>query len=197
MDNNFNWYIGIDEVGRGPLAGPVTLCAVAFKTREMDVFNGIKDSKKLSEKKRVDWLEKIEIEKGNGNIFYSLSSSDNNIIDSKGISLAIKDAIKNCLIELNLEPQKCFVLLDGSLKAPVEYVYQETIIKGDEKEQIIGVASVIAKVKRDELLCEYSKKYPEYGMEKHKGYGTKAHYEAIKKHGLCGIHRRSYLRNVI
>lgn len=192
----YAWYIGIDEVGRGPLAGPVTLCAVAFRKRTIDIFNGVKDSKQLTEKKRGEWLKKIENEKQKGNIIYSLSSQNNKLIDHKGISLVIKDAIKNCLDELKLNPQESFVLLDGSLRAPEQYIYQETIIKGDEKEQIIGVASVIAKVNRDAFMCARALQYPEYGFERHKGYGTKSHYEAIIKHGLCEIHRRSYLKNM-
>lgn len=191
----FNYYIGIDEVGRGPLAGPVTLCAAVFPKRRLSCFDGIKDSKKLTEGKREEWLKKIDEEREGGRIFYAISSSSNKFIDKHGIVCAIKMAIKDCLEKLNLSPEKCFVLLDGSLSAPPEYVFQETIIKGDEKEQIIAVASVAAKVDRDHFMVGCADKFPEYHFDEHKGYGTKNHYEAIKKHGLCELHRRSYLKD--
>lgn len=193
-DQNIKWYIGVDEVGRGPLAGPITVCAVAFKTRNPDSLSEIKDSKKLSEKRRGDWLLEIDNLKYSGDVCYGIASSDNNTIDNLGLTASINIAIKESLDALNIEPHECVVLLDGGLKAPSEYIFQETIIKGDEKESIIAAASIIAKVHRDNLITELSQVYPEYGFEKHKGYGTKLHYEAIAKHGASKIHRMSFLK---
>ena len=187
------WYIGIDEVGRGPLAGPITICAFATKERDPKFLRGIKDSKKLTEIKRKDWLKKITGEEKTGNVVFSVQSSDHGAIDDLGITEAVNLAIKEALKQLNIPPGSCNVLLDGGLKAPAEYIYQETIIKGDEKEKIIAAASIVAKVDRDSFMYEQAIKYPEYGFSEHKGYGTSAHYEAIKKHGLSKIHRRSFL----
>ncbi|MEI6296156.1 MAG: ribonuclease HII [bacterium] len=197
MINKIERFIGIDEVGRGPLAGPITLCAMSFSSRNLEIFNGIKDSKKLTEKSRNEWYGKIHEEKNIGRINFSISSASNFDIDKFGLSKVIKLAIENILKELECDPAGSFILLDGSLYAPSEYKQQETIIKGDEKEQVISTASVVAKVYRDLLMIEYSKKYPQYGFEKHKGYGTKAHYEAIKKYGICEIHRKSFLKDII
>lgn len=192
----FDWYIGIDEVGRGPLAGPVTVCAAAFRERKPRYLAGIKDSKKLSAKKRKKWLERFLIKEKDGEIKFAVSSVSSEKIDEIGIVSAVHLAIENCLAALPCDPAFCNVLLDGGIKAPKEYSYQETMIRGDEKERIIAAASIIAKIDRDALMTEFSKKFPEYGFEKHKGYGTRAHYEAIKKHGQCEIHRKSYLKDL-
>ena len=197
MAINFDWYIGIDEVGRGPLAGPITICAMAFKDRKPLFLKGIKDSKKLTEEKRKNWKEKIEKEYDSGKILFSIKSSDHGAIDELGITESVNLAIKDALRELAIDPSTCKVLLDGGLRAPKEYIFQETIIKGDEKEHVIGAASIFAKIDRDAFMREQSVLYPEYGFDEHKGYGTSAHYKAIKKHGLCKIHRRSFLSGMI
>ncbi len=193
----FEWYVGIDEVGRGPLAGPVTVCAVALRSRNTPILRGIKDSKKLTEKKRREWVDRINSEIELGDIIFSLQSSDHGTIDELGITESINLAIKEALKEISLKPDTCKVLLDGGLKAPEKYPHQETIIRGDEKEQIIATASVLAKVHRDAFMCEQAILYPKYGFGEHKGYGTSAHYEAIKKYGPCKIHRRSFLGNFL
>lgn len=202
IKNKFKYIIGIDEVGRGPLAGPVAVgaCLISVSKikslQEKSFFKGIRDSKKLSEKKREEWLEKIKELKTKGDLDYSVSFISNKIIDKKGISQCIKMAVKNSLKKLKAEPLKTIVLLDGGLKAPEEFIYQKTIIKGDEKEPIISLASIAAKVARDSKMVEYSKKFPQYGFEIHKGYGTALHCRKIRENGLSELHRKSFCKNL-
>lgn len=193
--------IGIDEVGRGPVAGPVVVCACAveegFDLLHLFPKGELKDSKKLSEKKReeircaLDFLEKEKkLEWGIGEV-----SAER--IDEIGISLSIKEAMDNALLQLeqkgiSLETE---VLLDGSLYAPERYIKQSTHIKGDEKFIEISLASIIAKVYRDTFMKELGKELPLYGFENHVGYGTKAHYEAIRQFGFTQYHRKSFLKN--
>jgi ribonuclease HII len=202
----FKTVIGIDEVGRGPIAGPVAVCALCiYQNKNLKNkkgkfaganFENFKDSKKLSHIQRLKWLEKINIEKEKGNIIYKVSFSSNNIIDSKGIVFAINKSLINSLNFINKKSKESLILLDGGLRAPVEYKNQKTIIKGDEKELVIALASIVAKVTRDEFMVKIAKKYPGYGFEKHKGYGTKEHYKALKKQGLSSIHRKSFLKSL-
>jgi ribonuclease HII len=199
------YYIGIDEVGRGPIAGPVTVCALLSKIGRLpEEFRGIKDSKKLTEKGREKWFKKIK-EGRDADLFkFSVISVSNKVIDNIGIVRAIELCIKKCLDKFYLEAlppseefdrDNTFVLLDGSLKAPSNFKNQETIIRGDEKEPLIAMASIVAKISRDwYMTTQATKEFPQYGFENHKGYGTKAHYEAIKEYGLCELHRRSFLR---
>jgi ribonuclease HII len=196
-----NFLIGIDEVGRGPVAGPVTICA--FKILESEYkklvgqkfFDKLKDSKKLSEKKREEWFAKFaELEKQKI-IEYSCLSKTAGDIDAIGISICIQKLIGETLQELNAAPTNK-IFLDGSLNAPAEFSNQETIIKGDEKIPVISCASIIAKVLRDRKMTEFHAKFPEYGLDQHKGYGTSKHMEAIKKHGISAIHRLTYLKNL-
>ncbi len=193
----FEWYVGIDEVGRGPLAGPVAVCAVAFNDRKIPFLKGIKDSKKLKEKERILWSEIIKQKKDAGDIIFSVQSCDSGTIDELGIVPSIELSILGALKEMDISFKSSMIFLDGGLRAPKEYLHQETIVKGDEKEPLISAASVVAKVYRDEFMTEQSFLYPEYGFSEHKGYGTSAHYEAIKKYGLCKIHRRSFLSNFL
>jgi len=192
------YIIGIDEVGRGPLAGPVTLCACAVPN-DFDFlqFEGIKDSKKLSEKKRVVWHAKISDLKERKMLDFAHASIPASKIDEIGISRAIEEAVRLCLVSLNLNPELVEVRLDGALKAPKEYMNQRTIIKGDEKEPVISAASIVAKVVRDGYMTEISATYPHYGFDTHKGYGTATHIEAICEHGPSPLHRLSFLKNVI
>ena len=198
--SKFKYIIGIDEVGRGPLAGPVAVCALCIcgsqpKGRKFTMvnFRNFRDSKKLSHQQRVKWLVKINEEKEKGNIIYKVCFQSNKVIDKKGLTFAIKKALADSIKFLNINPKKCVVLLDGGLKAPAEYVNQKTIIKGDEKELAIALASIVAKETRDELMVKLAKKYSGYGLEKHKGYGTREHYKALKKKGISPIHRRRFL----
>jgi len=196
------WLIGIDEVGRGPLAGPITVAAVAaiVKNYELGIVNyglkDIKDSKKLSPSKREQWNNIIK-----QNLPFAIASVSHSVIDRKGIRHACSLAVKNVLKKLLyrnpiIHNSKFIILLDGNLAAPLEYKNQQTIIKGDEKVPVIAAASIIAKVHRDRYMTRLYKKYPLYGFEKHKGYGTKMHTEAILKNGLSEIHRKSFCKNL-
>lgn len=200
--NKFQYLIGIDEVGRGPLAGPVAVGAFLISVskikslQDKGFFKGIKDSKKLNEKKREEWLGKMQEFKEKGDLDYHISFVSNKVIDKKGISHCLRLAIRESLKKLKANPLKSKVLLDGGLKAPNEFIYQKTIIKGDEKEPIISLASIAAKVARDRKMIAYSKKFPQYGFEIHKGYGTLHHRKKIKKYGFCEIHRKSFCKNI-
>lgn len=189
--------VGIDEVGRGPLAGPVTLCACAVSNSfDMDVFFGIKDSKKLSPQKREDWFIKITKLKSEAHLDFAFFSVPASEIDDIGISKAIQKAIHEVLRSLSLPISSTQIYLDGSLHAPKEFIFQETIIKGDEKIPIISAASIVAKVMRDRYMEEQGTKYPVYGFETHKGYGTATHIKAIQENGPSPLHRRSFLKNI-
>lgn len=189
--------IGIDEVGRGPIAGPVAVGAFAFlKPKAIRLFKGVKESKQLSEEKREEWFKKIEKVRNDGLIDFCVTFQSEKIIDTKGLSLAIKNALRLSIKKLKLNPKHCLVLLDGGLKAPTEYINQKTIIKGDAKIRVIALASICAKVLRDRKMRKWAEKYPQYGFEVNKGYGTSRHYEAIKKHGLEALHRRSFLKKI-
>ncbi|MBL7045434.1 MAG: ribonuclease HII [Parcubacteria group bacterium] len=186
--------IGVDEVGRGPIAGPVFVCAVLIPdTLGKEDFKGIRDSKKLSPKKRDMFFEQFKVLHDKGYIQYSVASVGSKTIDEKGISFAIKAALTKSISGLNAKPEECRVLLDGGLTAPEDFLNQETIIHGDDVEYSIAAASVIAKVSRDREMEKLSEIYPEYLFHQHKGYGTKLHYEKLKEHGLCKIHRRSFI----
>ncbi len=183
--------VGIDEAGRGPLAGPVVVAAVAAyvnAARQRGRLTGIKDSKKLSVKKREEWNKILR-----KNFECHYASVDNKVIDKIGIQKAVLLGVKNVLKKFSKKPD--VVLLDGLLKAPARYA-QRTIIKGDEKIPLISAASIIAKVARDRRMARMREKFPKYGFEKHKGYGTKEHCQKIKKYGLCEIHRKSFCKNL-
>ena len=190
--------VGIDEVGRGPLAGPVAVGVAVvsfrdFKSKKVkDVLKIAKDSKKLSEKKRE---EIFKIVKSIESIKYCVSFESNKFIDKKGISFAIKSCIQKSLKDLKLQPKNCEIFLDGGLKAPKEFIKQTSIIKGDQKNKLISLASIVAKVTRDRYMKKLGNKYPKYGFEVHKGYGTRKHLEAVGKMGPSEIHRKTFLRN--
>ena len=194
--------MGIDEVGRGPLAGPVAVCAfkmpVDFNLPAQACAKGfgvIKDSKKLTPKKREEICCKLRELNKKGVVDFSVCYESAKSIDKIGISKAIKKCLIKALKNIKVKPKECMVLLDGGLYAPEEYKNQKTIIKGDEKERSIAFASIVAKVSRDALMCRMAKKYPKYCFEVHKGYGTKAHCEALKKNGLSNEHRKSFCKN--
>ena len=176
---------GVDEAGRGPLAGPVVAAAVIlprnFESVELD------DSKKLSSARR----EKIynNITSPDSNIIYAYSIVDEELIDKINILRATHKAMAQAVLNLSIKPS--FVIIDGM---PVKDfpLPNDSIVKGDSKSLSIAAASIIAKVERDKLMLKYSKLYPEYKFEKHKGYGTKAHLEALDKFGPCNIHRKSF-----
>lgn len=188
------YIIGIDEAGRGPLAGSVAVGAVLMPVETpMRKFRDVTDAKKLAPARRIIFLELLHEEQRKGNLTFSFASSGPQIIDRIGIVKAIRYAISRALLQFDVDPTQCLVLLDGSLKAPGKFVYQRTIIKGDEKIKIISLASVVAKVGRDKKMVRLARIFPEYGFERHKGYGTKMHYKQIRKYGLCIIHRKSFI----
>ena len=206
---NTRYVVGIDEVGRGPLAGPVAVCAFVAKDDDfllscsnVDYLKKkklpkLKDSKKLSKNQREEWYEYLRVTKTEGFCDYSVSFVSPENIDKFGIAKCIQKALDSSLLNLMktslLEPSNSNLFLDGGLHAPKKYINQETIIKGDELHPVISMASIMAKVSRDRIMEKYAKEYPEYGFEKHVGYGTKAHYEAIKKHGQTPIHRKTFI----
>ena len=204
------YLVGIDEAGRGPLAGPVSVAAVAVMSRSnLDNKNtspalvqstalvqsraGLRDSKKLTAKKREEWWKWLKQKQKNNQLKFAVSLVGEKIIDREGIVPAVRVGIRRCLKRLDLKPKQCQVLLDGSLVAPKIYRNQKTIIRGDEKIPIIMLASILAKVTRDRRMVKLAKVYPNYGLEIHKGYGTRAHYRALHQHGLSPLHRRSFL----
>lgn len=196
--------IGIDEVGRGPLAGPVSVGVVSceekiYKKLKNDrrLPSAGKDSKKLTASDRKKYSDFLKILQMEGKISYKIVHISNKIIDAKGLSFSIKKAIKDGMGGLNIEPKYCEVRLDGGLKAPEIFKLQRTIIKGDEKEKIIAWASILAKVSRDEIMYKAERKFPRYDLGNNKGYGTLKHREAIKDRGLSTFHRVSFCKNLI
>ena len=187
------YLIGIDEAGRGPLAGPVSVGAVMIPTNfDWNLIEGVRDSKKLSERAREKIFERtVELKKAS-QLHFAVATSSAVYIDTYGIVPAIKRALAEVLLRLESEPGRCRVVLDGSLSAPQEYVHQETIIRGDDTEPVISLASIMAKVTRDRLMKRLSSKYPVYGFDVHKGYGTPAHIRSINESGLCELHRKTF-----
>ena len=179
---------GVDEAGRGPLAGDVYAAAVIFD--EDTVIDGINDSKKLSEKKREVLFDEI-IEKAKA---YCIAKATIEEIEKLNILNAAMLAMKRAVEGLKIKPQ--LALIDGN-KSPDIEIPAETVIKGDAKSQSIAAASILAKVARDRYMKELDKKYPQYQFSKHKGYGTKLHYELIEKYGISPVHRPSFLKKVL
>ncbi|MBU0722937.1 ribonuclease HII [Patescibacteria group bacterium] len=191
---------GIDEAGRGPLAGPVAVGAVLISTKNKKclkcVFEKIKgkDSKKLTVSEREKWFQVIHAEQTKGNLQYTVSLVGAKIIDKKGIMYAIQTALRRSLLKINAKPTQTQVLLDGGLRAPQQYIYQKTIIKGDESKLVISLASIVAKVIRDKKMCQYAIQYPKYDFNLHKGYGTARHRKKLQQHGISLLHRASFCR---
>ncbi len=187
--------IGIDEVGRGPLAGPVAVCAfrgAITASRLKKVGIPLRDSKKLNREQREVWFTHIQSWQKEGICDFSIVMIPARIIDRIGIAPSIKRALSRALNSV-VTNTEVLILLDGGLKAPKEFRNQKTIIKGDESEPVISLASIAAKVTRDRHMQRLHKKFPEYGFDSHVGYGTKKHYAALKKHGPCELHRQSFL----
>lgn len=189
------WLVGMDEAGRGPLAGPVAVGAIIV-AEGFDIareFPGVADSKAISEKKREALFSMLEERARLGDLRFAVEFGEAAEIDAEGIAPTIRAALARALTALAPEPMGVRVLLDGALHAPSEYE-QETIIGGDASVPLISLASIAAKVSRDRLMLELAKKHPEYAFERHKGYGTKLHYERLREHGLSAMHRRSFIR---
>ncbi len=179
---------GIDEVGRGPFAGPVVACAVILP-KDCNILY-INDSKKLSEKRREELYDIIIKEA----VAYGIGIKDNRRIDEINILQATYEAMREAINNLSVKPD---VLLNDAVTIPGVDIKQVPIIKGDAKSISIGAASIVAKVTRDRMMAEFDEKYPGYEFAKNKGYGTAAHIEGLKKYGPCEIHRRSFIHNYI
>lgn len=183
-NEGFSFVAGVDEAGRGPLAGPVVAAAVIFLdyTKVPQVF----DSKQLKEKTRDELFELLT---HSDDIIYAFAEVDNNEIDRINILQATHLAMRTAVDKLSQKPD--FVLIDGNPVKSMHYP-NKSVVKGDAKCAAISAASIIAKVHRDRLMCKYAELYPEYGFEIHKGYGTAAHLAAIQQYGPCPIHRKTF-----
>ena len=181
----YKYICGVDEVGRGPLAGPVVCAAVIMPLD--DIIEGVDDSKKLSQKKREN-LSEIILKKA---IACRICRVEPQIIDEINILEATKLCMKRAVEGLEIKPD--FVLTDGNMTLDIS-IPQESIVKGDALSYSIGAASIVAKVFRDKIMDEYALEFPRYGFEKNKGYGTADHIKGIKEAGICAIHRRSFTK---
>jgi ribonuclease HII len=196
--------IGIDEVGRGPIAGPVVVvaCAVAVGVEQtlLSLFpkGELRDSKKLSEKNREKIRSGLDDFYHEKKVIWGIGEVSAKRIDEIGIAPSINEATDRALMQLEAEgiTLDTTVVLDGSLFAPSRYINQSTHIKGDEKFIEISLASIIAKVYRDTMMKEIGQKFPLYGFENHVGYGTKAHYDAIAQWGVTAYHRKCFLKKL-
>ena len=187
ISSTVNYIAGVDEAGRGPLAGPVCVAAVIMPLDEDKIIPDVNDSKKLSEKKREMLYDKI-VELA---LSYKIEMIDEDTIDDINILNATKLGMKNSIIGLDIKPD--LVLIDA-VKLDIDYNINP-IIHGDALSYNIACASILAKVTRDRYIKEIADKYPEYNFAKNKGYGTKEHIDALKKYGACKIHRETYLKN--
>ena len=178
---------GVDEVGRGPLAGPVVCAAVIMALEEDKLVEGVDDSKKVPEKKREELAFAIKLKA----LAYNIVEIDAQTIDEINILQATKLGMKQAVEGLEIRPD--IVLTDGNMTLDID-IPQKSIVKGDALSYSIGAASIVAKVFRDDMMNEYDEWYPEYGFHKNKGYGTAEHIQAIKEHGLCPLHRRTFTK---
>ena len=196
--NEIKFVIGIDEVGRGALAGPVSVCAVRFPVSKFRAIRrelaGIRDSKKLSAAARSDFSNKIKKLKRDGTLEFAVNYISADVIDRQGIARAISRALRSALYRVSKDIKKVDieVLLDGGLYAPNSFPYQRTLIHGDDTELPISIASVFAKHRRDQMMIRLGKQYPIYNFGQNKGYGTLAHRRVIRRRGISPIHRRSF-----
>lgn len=200
---NAKYLIGIDEVGRGPLAGPVCVGLVAIEKKNakkiLSKFSALRDSKKMNEKNRKEIYESVLKKQSSGDIIFEIQKCSAKEIDKIGISKCIKKCIETGLKNLEkkgIHGGNTEVRLDGALRAPSTYPNQKTIIRGDDSEKIISLASVLSKVYRDNLMIKLHKKLPQYNLAQNKGYGTKAHIKAIKSNGMTLDHRKSFCKNI-
>ena len=188
LQRGCKYIAGVDEVGRGPLAGPVVCAAVIMPLDEENLVIGVDDSKKLSEKKREMLAEQIKQRA----LCYTIIEIDEKTIDEINILEATKLGMKRAIESLEIAPDT--VLTDGNMTININFP-QQSVIHGDALSYSIGAASIIAKVHRDHKMVEFAQTYPDYGFDKNKGYGTAEHIKGIKEKGLCPIHRRSFTKN--
>jgi ribonuclease HII len=190
ISEGYNLIAGMDEAGRGPLAGPESMACVIMRVDNDSIIDGVNDSKKLTPKKREELFDKI-IDKA---ISYKIVFIDEKTIDNINILEATRLGMKKCVEGLDIEPG--IVLVDAVTKLDIKPKYV-SIIKGDAQSYNIACASILAKVARDRLMVELDKKYPEYDFKTHKGYGTKEHIALLKKYGPCAIHRKTFIKHFI
>ena len=188
-ENGYKTICGIDEAGRGPLAGPVVCAAVIMPLDKESIIEGVNDSKQLTPKVREELYDKII----NKAISYSVSYIDEKIIDKINILNATKEGMLKCVNNLAVIPD---ILLIDAVKLKTE-IPQENIIHGDELSYSIAAASILAKVSRDRYMEEMDKSFPQYNFKQHKGYATKEHISKLKEFGCCNIHRRSFIKHFI
>ncbi len=186
------YLVGIDEAGRGPLAGPVAVGVfVALPGFRMRALKGIRDSKTLSEAEREAWYAVLTTLP---RARYAVAMTSAAVIDRIGIVPAVERALSRALASVDVSPTSACVLLDGGLHAPALYTMQRTIIHGDATEPLISAAAILAKVTRDRYMVRLARQYPAYGFAVHKGYGTLRHREAVRTHGLSPLHRASFCK---
>ena len=190
LAKGYQYIIGVDEVGRGPLAGPVVCAAVVMPLDLDSLVVGVDDSKKVSIKKRETLSEEIK----KCAIAYTMVEVSEKIIDEINILEATKLGMKQAIEGLKIPMDKAVVLTDGNMTLNID-LPQHSVVHGDALSYSIGAASIIAKVHRDAMMDEFATLYPHYGFEKNKGYGTAAHIQGIKEYGLCPIHRRTFTKN--
>lgn len=188
FDKGLSYVAGIDEAGRGPLAGPVVVACVIMPKDSM--IEGINDSKKISEKKRETLYEKILEEA----VSYGVGIINQEEIDEINILQATKKALTEAVKSMEIKPQ--VILVDALTGIDTIGIPYKSIIKGDAKSYSIGAASIIAKVTRDRIMREWDKVYPQYGFAGHKGYGTAKHMQAIREYGICPLHRKTFVKNI-
>jgi ribonuclease HII len=191
------WLAGVDEAGRGPLAGPVSVgVAVVPLDFDWNLLPGVGDSKKVSPRNREIIFKEVQKLKRKGLLNFAVVLVSNTTIDRSNVSKAVRQGIDQCFKKLAPDPKSTSVRLDGLLKAPEAFFMQETIIKGDAKEKVIGLASILAKVTRDRFMVRKASEFPQYGFEIHKGYGTQMHRDAIRRYGVSTLHRASFCKNI-
>lgn len=196
MGQKFSFIIGVDEAGRGPLAGPVAVGVVKVpKGFDWSQIEGVGDSKQMTEVERARVFARAKKLRHSGLIDFAVAQVGPSVIDEKGIMFAINLAMQRCIDKLQLDEKLVTFRLDGSLSAPSNF-RQATIIKGDSLYPEIGLASIIAKETRDAYMRRIARRFFKYELEVHKGYGTKRHRELISKYGLSPIHRVSYCKNI-
>ena len=189
FDMGMNYVCGIDEAGRGPLAGPVVVASVIMPKDSM--IEWVNDSKKVTEKRREILYEKILEEA----ISYGIAIIDQEEIDDINILQATKKGLTQAITSMNVKPE--VILVDALTGIDTLGIPYKSIIKGDANSYSIAAASILAKVTRDKIMREWDNIYPEYGFEGHKGYGTAKHIQAIKEYGICPLHRKSFVKNFI
>lgn len=187
-EKGYNLVCGVDEAGRGPLAGPV--CAAAVVLPKGLILEGVNDSKKLTEKKREALFDVITQQALDWSVAFATVEEIEEINILNAAMLAMKRAVDG------LKNPVDFAIIDGNRKPPLE-IDCEAVVKGDAKSMSVAAASILAKVSRDRILRQYAVDYPQYGFEKHKGYDTKVHVEALKKYGPCEVHRPSFLKKIL